>query len=610
MVERIFARQLRTPPAVLALERHHAALGLQPDLTAGGGGSVGGLSSLLCSQRYLQEHAERFRAAAFGWIEERLGPPGAASESAPWLRQPAFRRRDLHAEADLAVREDLVGRLLQAPRRCSAEEGESGGGGGGDRYRLFLLRYRRLPVLRSGQLSQQAGFRALHLEGCALADAAEAELGYRPAVSALGRAVVCATARPPYPLRMDHTEAVLEVGGASAPAPAVRERTDRQLALLRRIRDHPPAAWPPTTPEALEGLLPAPAPEQHRRWRSALQQLQQQQQRGQQEQQERSEEEDEKDGEVVGDVFPWPACPEPVEHYVDFETVQSLGDSLAHFPVMESRSMIAMIGILTVTPTETVFASLVAERLSHNEEARLLDKMDHHLARWHPPEATEEAAEPPPLYHWSGAEVSWWSAAEARRRPEESERRRAPAGGRWVDLMAPFRKGGLRCGGTGGKHGLKAVAAALRRAGHIPPAPPEDELSGLINNGMAAQVGMLRCEEHAQRQQERGEAAGATLASAGRQLLLMLMLRERQTSEAEAEADLMGAIAGYNRQDCEMLRDILEHLRSLRQAGRLPGPENRAHERTDRQHGEPSPTAAEHGEDAPAVPRPKKSRLH
>ena len=602
MVERIFARQLRTPPAVLALERHHAALGLQPDLTAGGGGGGGGggLGSLLCSQRYLQEHAERFRAAAFGWIEERLGPPGAASESAPWLRQPAFRRRDLHAEADLAVREDLVGRLLQAPRSSTMAEVDENGSSD-DRYRLFLLRYRRLPVLRSGRLSQQAGFRTLHLEGCALADAAEAELGYRPAVSALGRAVVCATARPAYPLRMDHTEAVLDVDGVSA----VRERTDRELALLRRIRDQPPAAWPPPTLAEAADLLPAPAPEQHRRWRSALQQLQR---TAESPQRERSEEKDEEDGEVVGDVFPWPACPEPVEHYVDFETVQSLGDSLTHFPAMESRSMIAMIGILTVTPTETVFASLVAERLSHAKEARLLDEMDRHLARWHPPEAAKETLPPPPLYHWSGAEVSWWSAAEARRRPEESERRRAPAGGRWVDLMAPFRKGALRCGGTGGKHGLKAVAAALRRAGHIPPAPPEDELSALINNGMAAQVGMLRCEERAQLQQERGEAAAAaaTLASAGRQLL-----REHAaTSTAASEGDLMGAIAGYNRQDCEMLRDILGHLRSLRRAGRLPGPENPTHERIDRLHGKSSPTAAAHGEAAPAVPRPKKSRLH
>ena len=70
------------------------------------------------------------------------------------------------------------------------------------RYRLVLLRFKRLPVNKNGYLSARAELRPLHAQALFCARAAEGALGYRPAVAALGRCVDHSVkARPPHPQR-------------------------------------------------------------------------------------------------------------------------------------------------------------------------------------------------------------------------------------------------------------------------------------------------------------------------------------------------------------------------------------------------------------------------
>ena len=540
-MQRIHSAQIACHPAIALLEAAHPRLpGVEPEPV-----------DERCSMpHYMRRQQRRFVAAALAWIAGALGhrgtPPGgqphtcastleAAGRGDPWMRSPRLAHRDLLAAPEAAVREDLLPRLLAAPHRFPGSPGGKAAGDDPPRYRLLLLRFKRLPVCRAGQLSGRAALRPLHAQALLCARVAEAALGYRPRVAALGRSVDHACrSRPAHPARADHVEALIPAGEDDAD-PRARAWLEGQLEQLRALRrgDHPPR-WPPAGP--------LPTPGQHPRWAAALRAAAAA-----------------PAPPALGGAAPAPAhhgqvaCIDassrelewlarpPVEHFVDFETVQGVHDSFAAFPRMESRPLIAVIGVLTACRDlgTATFRSFVVRRLDPAEEARIADEFVAHLEAAEARARPAAPAAPAPLLHWSAAEPIWWSAALARRgegAPAAGPRHRSLE---WTDLLPAFRRH-LAVSGSGGA-GLKQVAGALRRGGHLPAdtvlaLDAASRRSAPVEDGASAQAALLWCEEARRR-----AAPGATLR--------------------DSDPALVDTVIEYNRLDCQLTHDIVQHTR-------------------------------------------------
>ncbi|HUG37849.1 MAG TPA: hypothetical protein VML54_12900 [Candidatus Limnocylindrales bacterium] len=220
----------------------------------------------------------------------------------------------------------------------------------------------------------------------------------------------------------------------------------------------------------------------------------------------------------------WRAEP-ALEFYVDFETVNDLWDDFSRFPERGVPPLIFLIGCGHLEDGEWRFERFLAEALSEEAEARVIDGWLAHM------EAVQRRVDPgggsPLVIHWSHAETTHYEKAynSARRRHPD----RAWPSPCWFDLLRRvFHAEPVVVRGAFG-FGLKEVARALHEHRLI-----ETLWEGNSLDGLGAMVGAWWCYEEALR-------------------------RGRPVSEL----DLMQEIVRYNELDCRVLGEILRYLRRI-----------------------------------------------
>jgi hypothetical protein len=217
----------------------------------------------------------------------------------------------------------------------------------------------------------------------------------------------------------------------------------------------------------------------------------------------------------------WRAEPR-LEFYVDFETVNDLWDDFTRFPERSVLPLIFLIGCGHVEDDEWRFERFLAEELTEEAEARVIDGW---LAHMESVRARLDPEGSPLIIHWSGAEPINFETAynsACRRHAERSWPRP-----RWFDLLdRVFRAEPVVVRGAFG-FGLKEVARVLHRHGLIETLWEDSSLDGL-----GAITGAWWCYEEAER-----------------------------ASLPVQQIDLMGAMFRYNELDCGVIGELLRYLR-------------------------------------------------
>jgi hypothetical protein len=214
----------------------------------------------------------------------------------------------------------------------------------------------------------------------------------------------------------------------------------------------------------------------------------------------------------------------PVELYVDFETVNDLGDDFSTFPKKGGQSLIFQVGCGTYEDGRWGFAQFTARDLSTAAEADMIDAWLAHVDEV-AKRAGQGGAADARLFHWSPAETTFMEGAYSSARARHPERGWPLLG--WYDLLerivhpAPVVVRGAR------GFGLKAVARAMRSHGLI----TTDWGDGLAD-GTGAMAG----------------AWGAAVLAA-----------QERTDLAAVE--LMKEVGHYNEIDCRVMAEVLDHLR-------------------------------------------------
>jgi hypothetical protein len=221
---------------------------------------------------------------------------------------------------------------------------------------------------------------------------------------------------------------------------------------------------------------------------------------------------------VCADVW---RTPNPVEFFVDFETVSGLDDDFTKMPNKGGQNLIYMIGCGHVEAGEWQFTVFTCDRLTLGCERQIIDAWMAHMM------AVQERLWPsgkPLVFHWSHAETSSLNTSF------DSARKRHQADWpelQWFDFLVRVMreepvviKGSLA-------FGLKSVAKALHRQGAI-----RTNWTNGPGDGLGAMVGAWRCNE-----------------------------RAIQEGKRLPEIPLMQSIQDYNEVDCRVMQEIVDYLR-------------------------------------------------
>ena len=217
--------------------------------------------------------------------------------------------------------------------------------------------------------------------------------------------------------------------------------------------------------------------------------------------------------------------PSAVEFYVDFEYCSDLDDDFSKLPEKGGQPLIFMIGCGHVENGKWKFKSLVANRLTEDEELRIIREWVEHMS------AVGYRLDPgnsqPRIFHWSNAEVTVLEKAYNSARERHGGRADWPDLN-WYDFLSNVMerepvvvRGALR-------FGLKAVANAMYSHNII-----EANWADSPVDGLGAMVGAWRCDEEA-------EKRGVSMT----------------------ELPLMHEIVRYNEVDCKVMMEIVRYLRT------------------------------------------------
>jgi hypothetical protein len=215
---------------------------------------------------------------------------------------------------------------------------------------------------------------------------------------------------------------------------------------------------------------------------------------------------------------------EPLELYVDFETVNDLNDDFATFPRKGGQSLIFQIGCGTYADGRWEFAQFTARSLTAAAEAEMIDAWLVHMSA-----LAKQAGLAGPgdarLFHWSAAETVFMDAAY------DSARARHPDRGwpalSWYDLLERIVHAGPVVVRGARRFGLKAVARAMKSHGLI-----ETEWGEGLADGTGAMAGAW--------------AAADIAAKNGADI---------------GKVELMRDVSRYNEIDCRVMAEVLDHLR-------------------------------------------------
>jgi hypothetical protein len=216
--------------------------------------------------------------------------------------------------------------------------------------------------------------------------------------------------------------------------------------------------------------------------------------------------------------------PQPLEFFVDFETVSNLKDNFARMPDQGGQELIFMIGCGHMEDGTWRFESFITTDLSEASETLAIEGWLDHMERVRTQLAPGLAN--PLVFHWSNAEVSVLESSY------RSARLRHPGNGwpdlNWFDfLQKVVRQEPVVVRGALA-FGLKAVAGALHQHNLI-----ETVWSDGPTDGLGAMVGAWWCEDE-------GRRLGAPLG----------------------ELPLMQEISRYNQVDCRVIMEIIHFLRA------------------------------------------------
>ena len=216
--------------------------------------------------------------------------------------------------------------------------------------------------------------------------------------------------------------------------------------------------------------------------------------------------------------------PEPaLEFYVDFETVSDLADDFSDIPERDGQPLIFMIGCGHLEEDQWRFGSFVADALTEESEAAIIDAWLAHMQAVRLRLAS--SGEAPRVIHWSPAEISNFETAY------NSAKERHPGkdwpSPRWFDFLDRVVKAEPVVVRGAMAFGLKAVAKALHGHGLI-----ETLWGDGPADGLGAMVGAWWCQDESKR-------TGKTLP----------------------EIDLMKEIRQYNEVDCRVMMEVIRYLR-------------------------------------------------
>ena len=220
----------------------------------------------------------------------------------------------------------------------------------------------------------------------------------------------------------------------------------------------------------------------------------------------------------------WHVTPD-VEFYVDFEYCTDLDDDFSKLPEKGGQPLIFMIGCGHVENGKWKFKSLVANRLTEDEELRIIREWVEYMSavcyRLDPGNSQ------PRIFHWSSAEVTVLEKAYNSARKRHGGRADWPELN-WYDFWANvMRSEPVVVRGALG-FGLKAVANAMHSHNII-----ETNWADSPIGGLGAMVGAWRCDEEA-------EKRGVPMT----------------------ELPLMHEIVRYNEVDCKVMMEIVRYLRA------------------------------------------------
>ena len=230
---------------------------------------------------------------------------------------------------------------------------------------------------------------------------------------------------------------------------------------------------------------------------------------------------------IAADRETWHPTP-AVEFYVDFEFCSDLNDDFTNLPEKGGQPLIFMIGCGHLENGDWQFKSLVANRLTADEELRIIREWVEHM------EQVRDRLDPqnanPRLFHWSNAEVIQLENAYNSARARHGDNADWPLLN-WYDFLSKVMRTEPVAVRDALGFGLKSVATAMYKHGLITTNWDADNPV----DGMGAMVGAWRCDAQAQ---EKGIAM--------------------------TELPLMRDIAKYNEVDCRVMMDIIRWLRENR----------------------------------------------
>ena len=225
---------------------------------------------------------------------------------------------------------------------------------------------------------------------------------------------------------------------------------------------------------------------------------------------------------IVAAASEWRASP-PLEFYVDFETVSDLADDFSQIPQRGGQPLIFMIGCGHIENDSWNFRCFVADQLTEEAEARVIDDWTEYMTSV--TKRLMPEGDTPRVMHWSQAEVTTLETAynsAVARHPERTWN--SP---RWFDFLGRvMRDEPVVVRGAMG-FGLKGVAKALHSNGLI-----ETLWGDGPTDGLGAMVGAWWAYESIQ-----------------------------TTGVPVREVDLMQQIIAYNEVDCRVMWEVVRYLR-------------------------------------------------
>lgn len=219
----------------------------------------------------------------------------------------------------------------------------------------------------------------------------------------------------------------------------------------------------------------------------------------------------------------WRAEP-TLEFYVDFETVNDLGDDFSRIPERGGQTMIYMIGCGHVEEREWRFNSFVARDLTELSESSIIDSWLDHMDAVR--QRVAPHGDPPIVIHWSPAEVSNFETDYNSARARHNEKHWPSP--RWFDFLNRVVKAEPVIVRGAMAFGLKAFARGLHDHGFI-----ETLWGDGPADGLGAMVGAWWCQGESKR-------TGVSLES----------------------VDLMKEIMAYNEVDCRVMMEAVRYLRA------------------------------------------------